>query len=444
MNRQLARYRGTLLSLCLLLAPVAGFAQGDAAMASQKVTPQILSNAVPSSGSAAVKGLGPSGRGGTIAAAATNGVAGIDSLQNWTGQFFAEGFDPAGNPQSVWPYAMVGNQPETNSTATINAPIVPVTIELLNPSGHVAHDPTTGALLRLTVTDEIRDAVVHSPMFEAVQFNSGTGQFGDEMQRAAFWNRIDHSADSDTAGWHTLLSPSVKRERTMAIPFGYGYYALDANGRCCAFMLIDENTFINLLYPPTYPVDNSTPIGAAELAGDITTHDLSMLLFNNVYLYAGTLNQCCVLGFHAYDIEPGVPQNGNLPRLYVGGYASWISPGLFGGGFEDITALAHELAETINDPFIINATPWWLSRDPRTGAANCSDVLEVGDVVEVLSNNTVYPIAHNNRTYHPQNVALFPWFAFDHHSPAPLRAYSFPDETTLRSLSPEGLKPGCQ
>src|ERR1700746_2825079 len=76
--------------------------------------------------------------------------------------------------------------------------------------------------------------------------------------------------------------------------------------------------------------------------------------------------QCCVLGFHSYDFEPGVPSNGNLERRYVLNYSSWISPGLFGGGFQDVTALSHELSETFNDPFVAsdgihNVTPWWLS-----------------------------------------------------------------------------------
>jgi hypothetical protein len=230
----------------------------------------------------------------------------------------------------------------------------------------------------------------------------------------------------------------------MSIPFGYGYYALNSDGTCCAYMLIDDNTFGNLLLPPTYPVDNTTVIGAAELAGDMTTRDLSTLLFNNVCLFHTKPSNCCVLGYHTYDFEPGIPQNGNLPRLYVMNYSSWISPMLFGGGFEDITAMSHEVCETFNDPFTNNITPWWLSVDPISGNGNCQDDLETGDVVEVLSINPVYAVALHNRTYHPQNEALFPWFAFESPSRARLRAYRFPDETTLLNLSPPNLLPACK
>ena len=68
----------------------------------------------------------------------------------------------------------------------------------------------------------------------------------------------------------------------------------------------------------------------AENAGDIRTKDISTFLFPNAYLSSGT--QCCVLGFHTYDIEPGSASNGWRERRFVLNYASWITPGLFVGG----------------------------------------------------------------------------------------------------------------
>ena len=124
-------------------------------------------------------------------------------------------------------------------------------------------------------------------------------------------------------------------------------------------------------------------------------------------------------------------------------YASWIPTDAFLFGFEDITAFSHELAELVDDPFIDNATPWWLSIDDFFGPSLCQNNLETGDVVEVLTANPVFPIHMNNRTYHPQNEAMLPWFAFQSPSTARGGAYSFPDETTLRRLSPGPLRPGC-
>jgi hypothetical protein len=230
----------------------------------------------------------------------------------------------------------------------------------------------------------------------------------------------------------------------MQIPDAFWAVFVDANGNPLA-AAIDDVEFGNLLFPSTFPFDNSTPVGAAENSGDITTKDISTFLFNNVYLYTGgNPNNCCILGYHTYDFEPGIPSNGNRQRWYVLNYSSWISPGLFLFGFEDVTALSHEMSETFDDPFVNNITPWWLSQDPFTGGANCQDNLEVGDVVEVLTTNPVYAAAVDGKTYHPQNVALLPWFAFQSPSHARNGTYSFPDETTLLSLSPGPLLPNCK
>jgi hypothetical protein len=369
-------------------------------------------------------------------------VPGIDSLTNWTGQFTAPGFDSNNNPQSVWPFEMVGNAPESNQTAVLRAPIVPVTVKLLDQDGKVATN--NGFPLIAKVTPTIVNAVVKSPLFQNWSYTSGVGQINDQLMRAQFWNRIGHGDDSEGGGnWHTLLAPRVQTTRTMSIPFGSWAFTPNDNGSCCLAVYLDENAFVSRFFPPTFPVDNTTVIGAAELAGDVTTKDLSTFLFNNVYLYSGDVSNCCILGFHTYDFEPGIPANGNLERRYVLNYSSWITNGLFSHGFEDITATSHEIAETFDDPFVDNATPWWLSFDKFSGASLCQNNLETGDVVEILRYNGVFPISMNGRTYHPQNEAMFPWFAFQSPSKANLHAYSFPDETTLTALSPSPLHAGC-
>jgi len=50
--------------------------------------------------------------------------------------------------------------------------------------------------------------------------------------------------------------------------------------------------------------------------------------------------------------------------------------------------------------------------------------------------HATYPITMNGMTYHPQNVALLPWFEFQSPSTAIDGAYSYPDESTLPTLSP--------
>ena len=83
----------------------------------------------------------------------------------------------------------------------------------------------------------------------------------------------------------------------------------------------------------------------------------------------------------------------------------------------DITALSHEIAETFNDPFVTsdgihNVMPWWLAPNGL-----CENNLETGDVIEGLA-NAMFPITMNGLTYHPQNEALRPWFAWEFPSSA--------------------------
>ena len=45
--------------------------------------------------------------------AATVGIPGVDSIISWSDSFTSPGYDFFGNPQSVWPYTMVGTPPES-------------------------------------------------------------------------------------------------------------------------------------------------------------------------------------------------------------------------------------------------------------------------------------------------------------------------------------------
>ena len=189
------------------------------------------------------------------------------------------------------------------------------------------------------------------------------------------------------------------------------------------------------------PGDTTTVIGATENAGEITTKDISTFLFPNTFLFIGDTSNCCILGFHSYDFEP-VGDVGNGQKRYVMNYSSWISPGLFGSAFQDVTAVSHEIAEAFNDPFVSsdgvhNITPWWLAPNGL-----CQNNLETGDVIEGLPNAT-FPITMNGFTYHPQNEALLQWFEFESPSSALGGAYSYPNTTVVTHLSaPQNLD--CQ
>lgn len=385
---------------------------------------------------------------------------GVDTITNFTGHFESQGVLFDGSAHHTWEYSMVGNSPDHGGTTIYNAPVVPVSMDLRNADGSPRYvkvtsagvitctNPSDAGCHRLfsDVTPFIQP-FVNGPVYGTSNYSSSPvpTQITDAIQRAEFGNQA-------RADWHTLLAPSVKATRTMVLTRGTYQFSLNADGTCCRYILVSDPVFSGKLFPPTAP-DNSTVIGSAEVAGDITTKDISTFMFPNVYLYENNdPNQCCVLGYHSFDFEAGDASNGNQLRFYVMNYSSWISPGIFASPtcaandpencFQDVTAHSHEIAETFNDPFvgfdnIHNITPFWLNP-----AGQCQDLMEDGDVIEDLPNPT-YPVKIGGFTYHPQTEALLPWFEFQGNSQAIDNAYSYPNETVLTSLSaPQPLNCG--
>jgi hypothetical protein len=382
-------------------------------------------------------------------------LACVDTITNFNSFFKEQGVYLDGTSRDIWQFSLVGKPPSTNAPTVFNAPVIPVTINMLNADGtprSIVTNKTNcpnctpselGKTVRLIYRPQpFLQTFLNSPVFKSSTFSSSPvpTQVTDAVQRSEFGAVATEHAD-----WHTLLAPSLKNGQTMALLGGTYFFSLNNDGSCCAFVLVDETVFGEELFPPTAPPDNSTVIGQAEVSGAITTRDISTFFFPNTYLYSnGNPNNCCVLGFHSFDFEPGDATNGNRTRFYVMNYSSWISPGLFADPtcaktnpdhcFQDVTAHSHEIAEIFNDPFvgydgIHNITPFWLNP-----AGQCQDIMEVGDVIEDLPNPT-YPVTINGFAYHPQTEALLPWFEFKSPSTALHNAYSYPNETALTALS---------
>ncbi len=401
----------SLASLAFFAFATVGFAQ---VMESDQLPVGALSNSTGKSAH-----VTPNGHKNGMAHARQGTPNTIDSIQTWNGQYFAAGVDSNNNPVNHWYTSMVGNPPNNHGTTTYNAPIIPIIMDLRNADGTPRF---VGGKPLVSSAEPFVNGLLQSPVFTPASFTSSSTptQYTDAVQRAEFFGQ----AKSD---WHTTLTPSVKQTRRMVLLRGTYQFALNPDGTCCAFILVDFNTFVNALFPAT-ATDTTTPIGAAENAGDITTKDISTFFFPNVFLFGDF--GCCVLGFHSYDFEPASDKNKFVEQRYVMNYSSWINPGLFGAAFTDVTASSHELSETFNDPFVAsdnihNVTPWWLSPN-----GNCQNDLEDGDVVEGLPNATFPITMPNGFTYHPQNEALLPFFTGDN-SNSIHGAFSYPNEAVL-------------
>ena len=350
-------------------------------------------------------------------------IDGLDTVPTFDGAFFAQA-GPSSGTTRLFRFSMMGNHPLAGETTLIPAKISEVSLQLLN---------ADGSTLTTVAFTPFEDLTLDSPNFEEANYRSGHRlQFADAVQRAEFFHRMDKD-------WHTILRPQVVNRVTITVPRFVNVRLANGNIIQARSYFIgtaaDGHTFVlmlNLLF--NFFFDNEV---VNEInSGNFTTNGLNMTLFPNTFLFSLNVNNpntpggCCVLGFHTYFFQPGaIPQ----PR-WITQYASWISPGIFGAGFQDVTALSHETSEAFNDPFVDNVTPSWQFPGQPANSHVCQGNLETGDPVEVLPTATV-PITIRERhevfTYHPQTEALLQWFEMGKTSNAVDGAFSFPGEGAL-------------
>ena len=91
-----------------------------------------------------------------------HGIFGIDSIPNFKGQFFEDGFDFNGNPNRHWYTNTVGNPPQMGRTTLINAPIQPVNIELDDDNGNLL---VVGGQPMISDATQFVAPVLGSPVF---------------------------------------------------------------------------------------------------------------------------------------------------------------------------------------------------------------------------------------------------------------------------------------
>jgi hypothetical protein len=148
---------------------------------------------------------------------ARHGLFGLDMLLNWNDHYFADGFDTNGNPNREWFTNTVGNPPQHRGTTLINAPIVPVIVDLRNEDGSPRF--FNGQPL-VSSPDAFVTPILNSPVFAFSNWSSSSvpTQLIDAAQRASYFS----SAKDD---WHTLLVPSVKPARRMVLNRGTYFFA---------------------------------------------------------------------------------------------------------------------------------------------------------------------------------------------------------------------------
>jgi hypothetical protein len=318
------------------------------------------------------------------------------TIPNWTSSFT----DPTNG--KTYHYTMVGTDPTKGNVSTsVPTVIIPMNFNF----------KATGT--SLNGSDKV-DATVASPVFQnanigaaannsasappgppisavnrTVQEPNDTTQLGDAIYRAQF--------GKTGSGYHVKLGqPTVQPTATFDVPKNQGFTVVGSSSHA-TIGLMSYSWF-------------SSQLGNLITSRHISPKVLPIFLVNDTFLYIGTTDNCCVLGYHGATSS----LNGNgKQQVNTYMFASYSVQGVFSpneGDTEsyiaDIHGLSHEVQEWYDDPFVNNAVNPWLT--PTAPQYGCTGVLETGD--PVVGYGFKIPMS-NGITYHPEDEVHFSWFA---------------------------------
>lgn len=273
----------------------------------------------------------------------------------------------------TYTYEIAGADP-TKSNATTNVLYVPIVVRTTFSDGTVLDPSKPGC----SDTVSVENRNFKGPSFRPTDLVSngvdvGTTQLTDGFQRAEFWSVL--------AGpnYHTMLKPATPPIHVDISPPGTTVPG-PCNGSGHRVGKVDFGTLDRIVQ--NLALKNAAP------------NEVPVFLFYNLLLTVK--DSCCYFGYHnAFGLGPSGTQ------VYV--VSPYLDAFVFQPPYQDIDTLTHELGETLNDPFINNATPAWGHVGQVQG---CQSNLEVGDP---LSGDS-FDLTYNGFTYHPQGLAFFDWF----------------------------------
>jgi hypothetical protein len=319
-----------------------------------------------------VRNLGPrySTDGGASVLPTTQTVA------HWHGSF-VDGLNG-----QTYSYNMVGTDPASGGSTTVNAEIIPLDLSFAADGG-----AGLGA-------EQAASWAASSPIFAPTPMPSGeSAQYLDSVMRSEF-NRIG-------SGYHVQLTATALPAETIKVPSDQG-----------ALYQVGDGTVLGLVNVAWFSAQLQSLLANSHL--DPTT--LPIIVSNDIFLYQRSLANCCILGFHgaAHPTGKGLGSahgNGDQP-VQTFAWASWIaSPYIFGPGLTDVAGLSHEVSEWGHDPFADNfVNPWSVAGQPDYG---CTNMLETGDplVGTDFWVGLTNPDPATGPQWHLQDEAYLWWFA---------------------------------
>jgi hypothetical protein len=293
--------------------------------------------------------------------------------------FYTANYTSLGGKQL--PFNIVGTNPALGAaTTTIPTVIVPIKV-VFQTAGGLSLDG-----------GNVVPAVQNSPIFQASDYTAGgtdlgVTQYGDALQRAEFHNVPGFSPD-----YHVLLgTPTIAPAVTVTV-------TLASQGN---LYRLKNGHLLGVLAAGFLDARINAQIH------NYTSKMLPIFLTDNVFeSFDGTINTCCILGYHNSQRPPAT-----TAKTWI--YAAYTEPGTFVDNiFSDVVALSHEVAEWLNDPFVgalaigfLNIIPPAVL--PGQGGA-CIINFEVGDPLE--AGPTEFTQVTSGTTYHLQDEVFLPWY----------------------------------
>ena len=280
-------------------------------------------------------------------------------LPTWTGSFTHGG--------TTYKYVMVGTDPAKGSINTV-VPVYIVPLKLTFADSGTVFDATAPMI---GLPQSVVQAVQASPIFQDAPFKAGTVNVGntqyiDAFQRANFWA----SVGTVSPNYHVILGqPVVLPAQVYKVPAASGQ-TIPGPFPNVKRGILNQNYIDSKI---TAPVFKKFP--------QITPGAFTIFLTYNVFPGGN-------YGYH--DVFGSSPLTG---KTYT--YVSYLEPykQLIDA---DISTLAHEVGEWMDDAYVNNNTP-------------CGTLLEVGDPL----NAAIFSVNLGGQTWHPQDLAMLGYFSFN-------------------------------
>lgn len=318
------------------------------------------------------------------------------SFPTFTGSFNVSGKE--------YHYTIAGRDPKSGGTTTIPVALVPITFSF---------EAGAGANRTLDASPLVQK-VIKSPIFRKYGFATGNTQYGDALQRAAFYGQ------ASAKDWHTLLGqPRVTQALRITIPAADGYILHSKRtGRSLA--IVDVEYVKGALFK-ALPTLRARP-GELVMA---VARDTDFYPLNDATV-------CCSWGAHGVQLDPS---SGAAQPFILSTYLdSGVMP-----QYSDIQPLTQQLAEWLNDPlqgYRSNVVPPWRMPGRSFGCGRgIGTMYRFAEPSDGASASNATAVTLNGTEYHLENAALFPWFAQNRNPGTFQGAYSFPDPHALTTAA---------